>query len=105
MYFCFEAEKSGREEILALEACAQCSVNRNTKEEQPQELVLLPAAGNTRASLSQGSVSGHGPLLGGGPNPINLQSSVCHNSLATIERERQAGMIDNLTENLSVSGI
>ena len=80
-------------------------MNRNTKEEQPQELVLLPAAGDIRVSLTQGSVSSHRLLLGGGPNPINLESSFCSNSLIAIERERQAVMIDNLTENLSVSGI
>lgn len=104
MYFCFEAEKSAREEVLALEVCAQCSVNRNTKEEQPPELALLPAAGDTGVSPSQDSVSSCRLLLGGGPNPIISQSS-CHNCGVTIEMERQAVMIDNLTENLSASGI
>jgi len=95
MYFCFEAEKSTREEVLALEACAPCSVNGNTKE-QPQELALLPAAGDTRVSLSHGSVSSRKLLLGGRPNPMALRPCFCHSSLVTIERERRAVVIDNL---------
>lgn len=44
MWFCFDAEESAGE-VLALEECAHCSVNRNNREEQPQGLVLLPAQG------------------------------------------------------------
>lgn len=42
MYFCFQGEKSAREEALAPEACAQHPVNRNTDEQQPWDLELLP---------------------------------------------------------------
>lgn len=105
MCFCFEAEESAGEEVLALEDYAHCSVNRNNKEEQPQRLVLLPAAGDTRVSLSQASGFSHGLLLEGRPNPINLQSFFCHSSLVTIEREKQAVITDNVAENVSAAEI
>lgn len=70
MCFCFDAQESAGEEVLALEECAHCSGNRNNKE-QPQGLVLLP--GDTRVDLSEGSGFSHRLLLEGRPNLTNLQ--------------------------------
>lgn len=47
-------------------------MDRNTKEEQPQELALLPAVVDTKVSPSRGSVSSLRLLLDEGPNPIGL---------------------------------